>query len=529
MATLAEKAYVGVVGTALTLVMLVAPAATAGAICLDRSRGTLTHLLATDLTDSEIILGKLAARLVPVLGLVACALPVLALFTLLGGVDPVALTEAFVVICCLAILGCCVALVFSLWVGKTHEALLATYAVWGVWMLGPGILGIVSTGVGAPGFYRWPLSNPFQLALGTTFGSSTHDPGPVLLLAGVTLAVTGALTLVLILRLRRVCCRENGGKRGVAGRGFDRLDRWIRWPGRKWARDIDKDPVRWRECRRSQSSTWGKAFRGFFVVGSILIAALIVAGSRSLDLIIWFTGLHVAIGLLVLSVTAGTSLAEERVRGSLEVLMSTPLTTREIVLGKWWGAYRSVPWLAVLPCLLIVIIADEPLRAWFILPFLVGGILSMGAAVTSVGLAMATWFSRLGRAVAMSVGIYASITIGWVFIVVATCNPQPYGENLLMGSPFAYVAILCAVATSKSDRGSLVAALFWMAVSAVVAWLFRRLTVASFNRCLGRVESRFPDLGRHAVGQFSRGALMASSLTRERMSRHVGAPEEFAL
>src|SRR4051794_27182188 len=67
MATLAGKAYVGVVGTALTLVLLVAPAATAGAICLDRSRGTLTHLLATDLTDSEIILGKLAARLVPVL------------------------------------------------------------------------------------------------------------------------------------------------------------------------------------------------------------------------------------------------------------------------------------------------------------------------------------------------------------------------------------------------------------------------------------------------------------------------------
>ncbi|MHC5544077.1 hypothetical protein ACYOEI_38110, partial [Singulisphaera rosea] len=52
----------------LGLVGLAAPAATAGAICLDQARGNLTLLFATDLTDAEIVLGKLAARLVPVLG-----------------------------------------------------------------------------------------------------------------------------------------------------------------------------------------------------------------------------------------------------------------------------------------------------------------------------------------------------------------------------------------------------------------------------------------------------------------------------
>ena len=55
-------------GVELTLVMLAAPAATAGAICVDRARGTLAHMLATDLSDPEIVLGKLAARLLPVLG-----------------------------------------------------------------------------------------------------------------------------------------------------------------------------------------------------------------------------------------------------------------------------------------------------------------------------------------------------------------------------------------------------------------------------------------------------------------------------
>ncbi len=60
MAQIGESFYIGVAGTQLALVMLAAPAATAGAICLDRARGTLTHMLMTDLSSAEIVLGKLA-------------------------------------------------------------------------------------------------------------------------------------------------------------------------------------------------------------------------------------------------------------------------------------------------------------------------------------------------------------------------------------------------------------------------------------------------------------------------------------
>ena len=45
-------------------------------------------MLMTDLTNREIVVGKLAARLAPILSLIACTLPVLELLTLLGGVDP---------------------------------------------------------------------------------------------------------------------------------------------------------------------------------------------------------------------------------------------------------------------------------------------------------------------------------------------------------------------------------------------------------------------------------------------------------
>ncbi len=79
MAELGEWFFQAVIGTQLTLVLLAAPAATAGSICLYRARGTMTHMLMTDLADFEIVLGKLAARLVPVVGLVACTLPMTAL------------------------------------------------------------------------------------------------------------------------------------------------------------------------------------------------------------------------------------------------------------------------------------------------------------------------------------------------------------------------------------------------------------------------------------------------------------------
>src|SRR5262249_14058389 len=120
-AALGESYFYAIIGVELTLVLLAAPAATAGAICADRARGTLTHVLATDLSDPEIVLGKLAARLLPVFGLVACSWPVLALSSLLGGIDPVALTFAFAIILAVALLGCAMAIALSVWARKPHE------------------------------------------------------------------------------------------------------------------------------------------------------------------------------------------------------------------------------------------------------------------------------------------------------------------------------------------------------------------------------------------------------------------------
>jgi len=80
--------------------------------------------------------------------------------------------------------------------------------------------------------------------------------------------------------------------------------------------------------------------------------------SRFLGLV---SGLEATFGLLLLSMAAPTVLAEERVRGGLDVLMTTPISTDRIVLAKWWGAFRIVPALAFLPALgAIFMAAGDP-------------------------------------------------------------------------------------------------------------------------------------------------------------------------
>jgi ABC-type transport system involved in multi-copper enzyme maturation permease subunit len=146
------KMFFGIIEcVAVITVLLAAPAATAGVICQERARGALLDVLATDVSSAEVVLGKLAARLLPVLATIAAALPVLAITGLFGGIDPGALVGSFAVIVGLAVLGCALALSLSLWGRKTHEVLLAMYFVWLGWLLLlPGWVAVTSHLAGRP-------------------------------------------------------------------------------------------------------------------------------------------------------------------------------------------------------------------------------------------------------------------------------------------------------------------------------------------------------------------------------------------
>ena len=399
----------------LGLVGLAAPAAAAGAICLDKARGNLTLLFATDLTDAEIVLGKLAARLVPVLGLIACAAPVLALATLFGGVDPAMPTGAILVCLACGVFGCTLALTLSVWGRKTHEVLLATYAFGIFWLLSAPIwAGLVwmlpwwARPAWLPGSLALVPYNPVFLALSPLSAGGPPGLGPMGLGAQARFCALGLLTSALLAaaatwRIRAVVIRQAG--RGEATRRADRPAGARRGPLARLARllpspSLDGNPVLWREWHRRRPSRWSVAVWGLFGVLSggfslwVIVEALnrALPGAPGIGGVI--SGVHVSAGLLLLSISAVTSLAEERQRGSLDVLLATPLSTRSIVLGKWWGAFRGVPPLTVLPVLIAAAMATH--TGFALGPVLIGGlVVAYGAAITSLGLALATWLPRV--------------------------------------------------------------------------------------------------------------------------------------
>src|SRR5262245_54882204 len=271
-AKLGESYFYAIIGVELTLVILAAPAATAGAICVDRARGTLTHVLATDLSDPEIVLGKLAAQLLPVFGLVACSWPVLALSSLLGGIDPVALTFAFAIILAVALLGCAMAIALSVWARKPHEVVLVVYTVWMLVMLiWPIWYGFSYAGFVNPPEHWSLVADPYYLAFAPYAVPGQVDSGDYIGFFAATLGASAALVVLAVWRMRPVARRGTDENRRVAGLGLiGRLTRWLPGPS------LDRNPVLWREWHRSQPSRW-MLFLILLMGGGTSIARLIGA------------------------------------------------------------------------------------------------------------------------------------------------------------------------------------------------------------------------------------------------------------
>jgi ABC-type Na+ efflux pump permease subunit len=203
---------------------------------------------------------------------------------------------------------------------------------------------------------------------------------------------------------------------------------------------------------------------------------------------------QVTVGLLLLTVGAATSLAEERARGSLDILLSTPLSTVSILVGKWWGAFRLTPHVILWPAIFGGILLWGG-GNWFAYFLLIGLILAYCMAIASLGLALATWVSRLGRAVALCVGIVVGFSVGWLILVVSVCSRDYLGIPLVMGSPlYGAAAAMSSVGANLEGRMgpdaryTLVGAIIWIVLHGGAAVLLFGLTVATFDHCMGRIS-----------------------------------------
>ena len=535
MANLGAAIYVRLILIQLLAVFLLAPAATAGAVCLDRSRGMLAHVFVTDLTNREIILGKLAARLLPVWGLMGCSLPVLALTTWFGGIDPMALTGAFVIVAGVAVLGCSFALALSVWASKPHEVLSVVYGVWIVWILAEPVYLILRGASRGPWWLDW--SNPFSLAaFPQQYPGETSLLEPILFALGCGL-ISAVCVGVAIARVRVVGCRSSGVRErrpGLMGRAVAALRGQVRWgKGPK----LDANPVLWREWHQTRPSRWSRVVWGAFEILCVLASGGLIVGYLVNSTILWdeeipgaVVALLATVGLLLISTATASVLADERTRGSLDVLLSTPVSTRSILWAKWRGAFRRVPRLMVWPLVVGIVFASLGTRHLvqvaiaYLVPVL---ILAQGAALASLGLALATWIRRTGQATAWTIALLMGSVVGWPILgSYLPLTPQPFTQFVVgsagtmtavvknrvppttrsialnwflsLGSPAYNVALPMMVATSDltdPDSGMeatayLILVVVWTVIYGLLAWVLFEATVRTFDRCLGRAPDR---------------------------------------
>jgi ABC-type transport system involved in multi-copper enzyme maturation permease subunit len=487
---LGEQFYNGLISVELTFILLAAPAATAGAICVDKARGTLLHVFLTDLADAEIVLGKLAARLVPVLGLIGCSAPVAFLCILMGGIDPEALAGAFLVILGIGIFGCALAFVLSLWATKAHEVLLATYLVWLLVLLAYPLawalnqLGVLSTSPRALLYVSpyWlafaPYSNPGEV--------TGHD---YFLYLGGCLLCSAACVLLATWRMRRVVIRQ--ASRATAS---------ILKPRRKqrFGPALDKNPLLWLEWHRRRPSRWSRWVWRIYIGLAVMFSVLGVLEKNSVrprgDLATIVIVVEVVVGFLLLSVYAPAPLAEDRTHATLDVLLTTPASTASILWAKWRAGYRSVLLVSLLPVLTLCGIPFGPgTDRWTGTFLFLGLMLAYGAGITSWGLYVATWTARVGWAVLWSVAAYVFMTIGWIMLIQLFRGPRPH-DMWDMGSPFGGTVILTEALETHYPQlhlaRALEGAIWWMVVYFVVAGILFLLTWATFDRRLGRMTNR---------------------------------------
>jgi ABC-type transport system involved in multi-copper enzyme maturation permease subunit len=97
-ARIGQEMFAALILLVTLLVVLLAPAFTAGAISLEREKQTLDMLVATPISSVSIVVGKLLSALTYVFVLIAASIPMTAMVFVFGGVAPDDVIRAYVVL-----------------------------------------------------------------------------------------------------------------------------------------------------------------------------------------------------------------------------------------------------------------------------------------------------------------------------------------------------------------------------------------------------------------------------------------------
>jgi ABC-type transport system involved in multi-copper enzyme maturation permease subunit len=485
------------------LVCVLTPAAVAGAIADEKERRTLEFLLATDLRDRELLFGKLASRVGSLLLFLLAGLPVLGLMQFFGGIDPdlviAGFAATFATVLTLAALG----IAASVLSRRARDAIALTYLLAIAYVLLSGIAHAVAMipdvrdtltfdlfgSTIKPEHLTYPIiaGNPFFMVPDTMLrrGAITVDLfrplSHYLLFHAVAIAL---LVTWAGFNLRPIALRQTFGsrRRSIFARLRPATKSTAGEPGRIATRPrrlvhatsthppVSEQPILWKEVFVDAGLKLGGFGRvvilglvglsfvpaGFIFYLTIVDPPFHSAGSSWWSEVRWRDfgqGMNIylraagtvatCLVFLAVAIRGAGAISGERDRHTLDALLTTPLSVRAIVWGKWWGCLLGMRWAwAWLLALWVLGLASGGVHP-VMFPFAVIGIAVYAGAYAWIGLFCSVHFRTTLRSI-MAAIVSSVFLSGGYFLVFAFCCALPLELARSSGEPLRLpVQVLC--------------------------------------------------------------------------------------
>jgi ABC-type transport system involved in multi-copper enzyme maturation permease subunit len=513
--SLATAFFISFSWTTLIGTILVVPAIAAGTIATERDRRTIEYLFATDLSNAEIVLSKVFAKVLLVAKLLVVALPVIAIFRLLGGIPGDLLMAFYAILASTAVTLVMMSVSVSVWTTRARDALTRVYLLLAAILVLPtALLGLLS-GLLAynPGWSMvinpvvWLSTklveiNPIWVYAGAMGGGGalglSLDFAAIRYLVLAHLAISAVLATISVLAVRRV----HLGALGKSAR-----QRQVRR-----TRQVGNHPMLWKECfAKSASLKLGWIGRialllimittvGFAISGFVWT---LYAGSswqqpweEFLGVCLTITCIYGSGMVLLVGVRAAGLISYEKERDCWLSLLATPLTASEIVGGKMVGnlfAFRWLPFPLVLVWILQLVLNPACIFAF---GFTVVAITVTSLFASIVGLAFSLKFNTTLKAIGATLAVVLFVGGGYT---LCCCLPIMIGgggeEVMRLGFSLVIPFLLAIPGIAMTEGGNEIG---WFVADFVIGvfayglatMVLYSTTCSSFDRIVGRSTER---------------------------------------
>lgn len=329
-------------------------------VARERRQRTLGLLVLSQLRNGEVVIGKFGALLLLLASILLAAIPVVALLGWAGGIDYVGLLELFLQSTCFSALGISVGLAVALRFRGPVTAILISLCILVGLPLSRAIY-VESQGASGLSGDLWLLPVQGVRVLAEQSGKA------------IFWGALGADALLVLFFLFLARQWLPAAAKAVPGPGlrafFERLDRGferVNLGGVRFtreerdqevtARPLRGNPVRWLSQRMVGLHRYHYRLRLLLGVAVVTFSTLALVAVKP-GWATFFLSL-LGIGLVILPLLAGANaFGVERRDGSLEVLLSTPLSTATLLHGKMLSALRQLAVVFVVPLLVTMLSA----------------------------------------------------------------------------------------------------------------------------------------------------------------------------